>query len=58
MLLDPQNVNKIIKNTVPIQHFGNVKDIADAALFLSSERASFITGAVLRVDSGQTTGMF
>ena len=58
MLLDPQNVNKIIKNTVPIQRFGNVKDIADAALFLSSERASFITGAVLRVDSGQTTGMF
>ena len=34
------------------------EDIADAALFLSSERASFITGSVFRVDGGQTTGMF
>jgi NAD(P)-dependent dehydrogenase (short-subunit alcohol dehydrogenase family) len=30
-----------------------VCDIADAVLFLLSDRASFITGQVLKVDAGQ-----
>jgi len=58
MKLDPQNVNNIIKSNVPMQRFGKTEEITDAALFLSSERASFITGTVLRVDGGQTAGMF
>ena len=33
-------------------------EIADAALFLCSSRASFITGSVLVVDGGQTVGVF
>ena len=48
----------MIENNVPMQRFGKTEEIKDAALFLSSERASFITGTVLRVDGGQTTGMF
>ena len=40
------------------RRFGKTEEIADAVLFLSSERASFITGSVLRVDGGQTTSMF
>ncbi len=37
---------------IPVKHFGNVNDIADAALFLASAMASYITGEVIRVDGG------
>ena len=55
---DPERVDQIIKSTVPMQRFGTPDEIADAALFLCSDRASFITGSVLVVDGGQTVGIF
>ena len=39
---------------VPLQRFGRPEEIADAVVFLASERASFISGACLVVDGGQT----
>lgn len=33
---------------------GTVKEVADAALYLGSEESSFVTGADIRVDGGQT----
>ncbi len=38
----------------PIGRLGSPDDIANAALFLASDEASFITGAVLAVDGGLT----
>ena len=55
---DSHRIEHLIETTVPMQRFGKPEEIADAVLFLSSERASFITGALLRVDGGQTTGLF
>ena len=55
---EPQKIKHLIKNSVPMQRFGKPEEVADAVLFLSSERASFITGAVLKIDGGQTAGMF
>jgi len=55
---DHERVDKIIESTVPMKRFGTPDEIADAALFLSSDRASFITGSVLVVDGGQTVGVF
>ncbi|HEX5277259.1 MAG TPA: SDR family oxidoreductase [Fluviicoccus sp.] len=37
---------------VPLRRFGQLKDISDAALWLCSAQAAFITGVVLPVDGG------
>jgi 3-oxoacyl-[acyl-carrier protein] reductase len=55
---DKKNVEKLIKNTVPMNRFGTPEEVADAALFICSERAKFITGSVLKVDGGETVGIF
>jgi NAD(P)-dependent dehydrogenase (short-subunit alcohol dehydrogenase family) len=34
--------------------FGKIQEVADAALWLLSDQASFITGAVIPVDGGYT----
>jgi NAD(P)-dependent dehydrogenase (short-subunit alcohol dehydrogenase family) len=41
-----------LKGIMPAQRFGNVDDIANAALFLASPAADFITGTNLVVDGG------
>jgi len=39
-------------NTIPLHRIGEPEDIANAVVFLSSDKASYITGAVLSVDGG------
>ncbi len=41
-----------LKEETPIQRLGSPEDIANAAVFLAGERASFITGQVLGVNGG------
>jgi 3-oxoacyl-[acyl-carrier protein] reductase len=55
---DKHRVDELIKLTVPMNRFSTPQEIADSAVFLCSDRASFITGATLVVDGGQTTGVF
>jgi NAD(P)-dependent dehydrogenase (short-subunit alcohol dehydrogenase family) len=44
--------NTILPIAQPLPRAGRPVDIANAALFLASEEASFITGVVLPVDGG------
>jgi NAD(P)-dependent dehydrogenase (short-subunit alcohol dehydrogenase family) len=41
----------------PIGRVGEALDVADAAVFLCSTRASFINGVALLVDGGMRAGM-
>lgn len=50
---DPLGVEKMINDMVPMKRFAKPEDIANAVVFLSSPKASFITGATLVVDGGQ-----
>ncbi|MCZ6524647.1 MAG: SDR family oxidoreductase, partial [Alphaproteobacteria bacterium] len=39
---------------IPLRRVGTTQDMADACLFLLSDKASYITGAELVVDGGAT----
>jgi len=45
-----------LAKTVPLGRVGEPGEIARAAVFLASEKASFITGQVLTADGGKTAG--
>jgi NAD(P)-dependent dehydrogenase (short-subunit alcohol dehydrogenase family) len=51
-LAPTEQVRKMVTRGVPLGRFGQVHDIANACVFLASDLASFITGAVLPVDGG------
>ncbi len=45
-----------LRESVPIKRLGKPEDIANLVVFLSSEKASFITGAVIDINGGMFTG--
>jgi 3-oxoacyl-[acyl-carrier protein] reductase len=47
-----EEVRGEVLKTIPLKKFGRVEDIANAALFLASPAAGYITGQVLTVDGG------
>jgi 3-oxoacyl-[acyl-carrier protein] reductase len=49
---------QMVVSEIPARRFGRPEELADAAVFLLSERASYITGASLQIDGGVTVGTF
>lgn len=48
-------IAKALLTQTPLRRFGTPQDIANAALFLASDEAAYITGAALNVDGGMAT---
>ncbi len=49
----PENRQKFI-STIPLGRMSTPEDMANAALFLASDEAAFLTGVILEVDGGRT----
>jgi 3-oxoacyl-[acyl-carrier protein] reductase len=52
----PKDILERMAARAPLGRMGQPRDIANAYLFLASDEASFISGAVLRVDGGIVVG--
>lgn len=58
----PTNINAsldqsaIVQRMQPLQRIGSPKDVANAMVYLASDRAAQVTGIVLPVDGGTTAG--
>lgn len=48
----PEKVIEAIKEKTPVKRIGKPEEIAAACVYLSSDEAAFVTGAVLKVDGG------
>jgi len=46
---------KVLKRDIALGRLGDPKEVAQVALFLASNEASYITGAAIVVDGGWTT---
>jgi NAD(P)-dependent dehydrogenase (short-subunit alcohol dehydrogenase family) len=53
---DPIEVEKYIKSNVPTNTLGEINDVNNAVLFLSSDKSKFISGSIIVVDGGQSRG--
>ncbi|MFQ3547282.1 MAG: 3-oxoacyl-[acyl-carrier-protein] reductase [Termitinemataceae bacterium] len=48
----PESAKEKLMDHIPLKRLGSPEDIAQMALFLASDRASYITGQVIAVDGG------
>jgi 3-oxoacyl-[acyl-carrier protein] reductase len=51
---DPVAIDQFVRREIPSGRFGRPEEVAEVVTFLCSERASWITGACIPVDGGQS----
>ncbi|NGP46573.1 SDR family oxidoreductase [Bacillaceae bacterium SIJ1] len=55
---NPQGIQTFVEQNIPAGRFGTAEEIADVAAFIVSARASWVVGATLNVDGGQSNMNF
>jgi NAD(P)-dependent dehydrogenase (short-subunit alcohol dehydrogenase family) len=53
-MLGRPEARKATEESIPIGRLGQPEEIANVVLFLASDLASFVTGAAIVADGGQT----
>lgn len=48
----PENIKEALIDSIPMKKYGKPEDISNLVVFLSSDKASYITGQVIHVDGG------
>lgn len=51
--VSPEQIEELGRTAVPLGRIGEVDDVADAALWLCSQKASYVTGAILNVSGAR-----
>lgn len=47
-----EEANQRVLSRIPVGRYGSVEEFSEVAVFIASERASYITGSIIRVDGG------
>lgn len=55
---NPDKMNKFVNDEIPAGRFGTPEEVANVALFLASEKASWVVGTTINVDGGQSRSNF
>jgi 3-oxoacyl-[acyl-carrier protein] reductase len=55
---NPEKIKQFVQNEIPAGRFGTVEEVANVVVFLASEKASWVVGATLNVDGGQSRSNF
>ncbi len=55
---DPEGMAVFVERELPFGRFGRAEEVGDVVAFLASPRASWISGACVTVDGGQSRSLF
>ncbi len=53
-LVLPEEIKEKVKEQIPLSTVGSCEDVANAVVFLASEKANYITGQTLAIDGGMS----